>query len=165
MSVRARAFAAGLSATLWAAPAFSAAEPSPARYGMRAEEVFIPMRDGARLAATLYRPEGAPPGERFPAVLEYLPYRKDDGTLPDDLAKYPYLVARGYVGVRADIRGTGRSEGHPPDREYSDQEQQDGVEVIAWLARQPWCNGSVGMWGISWGASTPSRSRPAARRP
>jgi len=138
-------------------------DPSPARFRMRSEEVFIPMSDGVRLAATLYRPDVGKTAGKFPAVLEYLPYRKDDGTLADDLAKYPYLVTRGYVGVRVDIRGTGRSEGDTPDREYSEEEQRDGVEIIAWLARQPWCNGSVGMWGISWGGF--NSLQIAARRP
>ena len=136
---------------------------APSLCAMRSEEVFIPMPDGVRLAATLYRPDTAAIGERFPAILEYLPYRKDDGTLPDDLGKYPYIVERGYVGARVDIRGTGRSEGHPPDREYSEQEQRDAVEVIGWLARQPWCNGRVGMWGISWGGF--NSLQVAARRP
>lgn len=116
---------------------------------MRSEEAWIPMPDGVRLAATLYLPdEGSGP---WPAVLEYLPYRKDDWTLERDLALYPYLVDRGYAGARVDIRGTGRSEGRLPDGEYSDQEQEDGEAVIAWLAAQPWSNGAVGMWGISWG--------------
>ena len=136
---------------------------APALLAMRAEQVLIPMPDGVRLSATLYHPDSAAIGERFPAILEYLPYRKDDGTLPDDLAKYPFVVSRGYVGVRVDIRGTGRSEGRPPDREYSEQEQLDAVEVIAWLARQPWCNGNVGMWGISWGGF--NSIQIAARRP
>jgi putative CocE/NonD family hydrolase len=107
------------------------------------------MADGVRLAATLYLPEqGRGP---WPAVLEYLPYRKDDWTLPRDLAQYPFLVERGYVGARVDIRGTGRSEGRLPEGEYRDRELEDGEAVIAWLAAQPWSNGAVGMWGISWG--------------
>jgi putative CocE/NonD family hydrolase len=117
--------------------------------GMRVVEVMIPMPDGVRLAATLYMPPDR--SEDLPAVLEYLPYRKDDGMLERDLGLYPYLVSRGYVGARVDIRGTGRSEGRLPDREYSEREQLDGVEVIAWLAAQPWSNGRIGMWGISWG--------------
>jgi putative CocE/NonD family hydrolase len=117
--------------------------------GMRSVEVSIPMPDGIRLAATLYMaPE---PETARPVVLEYLPYRKDDGMLERDLGLYPYLVSRGYVGARVDIRGTGRSEGTLPEGEYSEREQLDGMEVIAWLAAQPWCNGKVGMWGISWG--------------
>ncbi len=109
------------------------------------------MNDGVRLAATLYMPDGAKPGEKFPALLEYLPYRKDDGTAAGDYPKHAYFARRGYVGARVDIRGFGASEGVPPEREYSEQEQIDGEQVIAWLAHQPWSNGNVGMLGISWG--------------
>jgi uncharacterized protein len=116
---------------------------------VRRQDHWIDMPDGVRLAATLYLPdEGDGP---WPAILEYLPYRKDDWTLQRDLGLYPYVVDRGYVGARVDIRGTGRSEGLLPDGEYSEQEQLDGVKVIEWLATRPWSNGAVGMWGISWG--------------
>jgi len=115
------------------------------------EKVWIPMKDGVRLAATLYQPDGAQPGEKFPAVLDYLPYRKDDSTAAGDYPKNAYFARRGYVGARVDIRGFGSSEGHPTDREYSEQEQIDGEQVIHWLATQPWSNGKVGMYGISWG--------------
>jgi predicted acyl esterase len=125
--------------------------PSPPNYKVRMERTWIPMKDGVRLAATLYMPDGAKPGEKFPALLEYLPYRKDDGTAAGDYPKHAYFARRGYVGVRVDIRGFGASEGAPPEREYSEQEQLDGEQIIAWLARQPWSNGNVGMFGISWG--------------
>jgi len=115
------------------------------------ESVWIPMKDGVRLAATLYMPDGAKPGETFPALLDYLPYRKDDGTAAGDYPKNAYFARRGYVGARVDIRGFGASEGRPTDREYSEQEQVDGERVIHWLATQPWSNGKVGMYGISWG--------------
>jgi len=118
------------------------------------EQAWIPMKDGVRLAATLYMPDGAKPGETFPALLEYLPYRKDDGTAAGDYPKHAYFARRGYVSVRVDIRGFGASEGAPPEREYSEQEQVDGEQVIAWLAHQPWSNGNVGMFGISWGGFT-----------
>ena len=121
------------------------------------------MKDGVRLAATLYRPDVEKRGQRRPVVFEYLPYRKDDGTFAGDYPQYAYLVARGYIGARVDLRGTGRSEGHPPDREYSEQEQLDGVEAIAWLSRQLWSNGNVGMWGFSWGGF--NAIQIAARRP
>ena len=94
------------------------------------------------------------PEEKFPALLEYLPYRKDDGTAAGDYPKHTYFAHRGYVSVRVDIRGFGASEGVPPEREYSEQEQLDGEQVIAWLAHQPWSNGNVGMFGISWGGFT-----------
>ncbi len=140
-----------------------AAAPAAARGALRSEEVWIPMKDGVRLAATLYRSDAEKPGQRSPVLFEYLPYRKDDGTLANDFPLYAYMADHGYVGARVDVRGTGRSEGHPPDREYSDQEQEDGVEVIAWLAAQPWSNGNVGMWGFSWGGF--NSIQLAARRP
>ncbi len=118
------------------------------------EQAWIPMKDGVRLAATLYMPDGAKPEEKFPALLEYLPYRKDDGTAAGDYPKHAYFARRGYVSVRVDIRGFGASEGTPPEREYSEQEQVDGEQVIAWLAHQSWSNGNVGMFGISWGGFT-----------
>ena len=131
--------------------AFAAEPPSPATYGVRMEQTWIPMKDGVRLAATLYMPDGAKAGDKFPAVLEYLPYRKDDGTAAGDYGKHAYFARRGFVGVRVDIRGFGASEGTPSEREYSETEQVDGEQIIAWLAKQPWCNGNVGMFGISWG--------------
>jgi uncharacterized protein len=130
---------------------FAVEPPSPAAYGVRMERVWIPMKDGVRLAATLYMPDGAKPGEEFPALLDYLPYRKDDGTAAGDYPKNAYFARRGYVGARVDIRGFGASEGRPTDREYSEQEQTDGEQVIRWLATQSWSNGKVGMYGISWG--------------
>ena len=130
----------------WAVVPASAPE-----YGLHVEKTWIPLSDGVRLAATLYMPERIRPGERFAALLEYLPYRKDDGTARDDYGTYRYFAKRGYVGARVDIRGFGASEGVPPEREYSAREQQDGDEIIAWLARQSWSSGKVGMLGISWG--------------
>src|SRR5437667_769594 len=118
---------------------------------MRVEEARIPMPDGVRLAANLFVPDALPGGEPLPVLLEYLPYRKDDGLFERDWDLYTYLVDRGYVCVKVDLRGTGRSEGRPPDREYSDQEHRDGDAVIEWLAGRPWSNGRIGMWGISWG--------------
>ena len=69
------------------------------------------MKDGVRLAATLYMPDGAKAGEKFPALLDYLPYRKDDSTAAGDYPKNAYFARRGYVGARVDIRGFGASEG------------------------------------------------------
>jgi uncharacterized protein len=139
---------------IFSLPAFPVEPPSGPTYGVRMEQAWIPMKDGVRLAATLYMPDGAKPNERFPALLEYLPYRKDDGTAAEDYPKHAYFARRGYVSVRVDIRGFGASEGVPPEREYSEQEQVDGEQVIAWLAHQSWSNGNVGMFGISWGGFT-----------
>jgi predicted acyl esterase len=129
---------------------FAAEAPSAATYGVRMENAWIPMQDGVRLSATLYMPDGAKPRERFPAILEYQPYRKDDAMAERDYGIYTYFARRGYVCARVDIRGFGTSEGVPTDREYSEQEQSDGLQVISWLARQSWSNGNVGMMGISW---------------
>jgi uncharacterized protein len=129
----------------------AAVPPSAPAYGVRLENVWIPMSDGIRLAATLYLPTRARAGERFPALLEYLPYRKDDDEAVRDFGTHTYFARRGFVGARVDIRGFGTSEGVPPDREYSAREQHDAEQVIAWLARQSWSNGKVGMLGISWG--------------
>jgi hypothetical protein len=112
---------------------------------------WIPMSDGVRLSATLYMPDNAKANEKFPALLEYLPYRKDDATAGRDYPIHSYFARHGYVSVRVDIRGFGASEGIPTEREYSEQEQRDGEQVIAWLAAQPWSTGKVGMFGISWG--------------
>ena len=136
-------------ASALAAPTTASKSGSP--YGVRLQKTWIPMHDGVRLAVTLYMPEGAPRGAHFPALLEYLPYRKDDDEASRDFGTHSYFARRGYVGARVDIRGFGNSEGTPPGREYSAQEQQDGDEIIAWLAHQNWSNGNVGMLGISWG--------------
>jgi predicted acyl esterase len=107
--------------------------------------VFIPMSDGVRLAATLYLPETSGP---WPAILEGYPYRKDDVSVwPED---YRRLRDEGdYVVCRVDTRGTGSSEGVAVD-EYPPSEAEDMCAVIAWLADQPWCTGAVGMFGSSY---------------
>src|SRR5260221_14702718 len=113
------------------------------------EHTWIPLPDGTRLAARIWLPDDAEQSP-VPAILEYLPYRKRDGTFERDALTHPYLAGHGYAGVRVDIRGSGESDGLLSD-EYSQQELDDAVEVIAWLAAQPWCGGTVGMFGISWG--------------
>jgi len=151
-SLRARALLAPvLFAAALPAPLAAAVPPSPPRYGVEIKRTFIPMHDGVRLAATLYMPAGARRAERFPVLLEYLPYRKDDDEALRDYGEHSYFARRGFVGARVDIRGFGNSEGTPPEREYSAIEQRDGEEVIAWLAHQSFSNGKVGMLGISWG--------------
>jgi predicted acyl esterase len=130
----------------------SAAPRAPAAlHTFRMVQEWIPMTDGVRLSATLYMPDALKAGEKFPALLEYLPYRKDDATAARDYPVHSWFAAHGYVSVRVDIRGFGASEGTPTDREYSEREQLDGEQVIAWLAAQPWSTGKVGMFGISWG--------------
>ena len=138
-----------LSASLVSARSYE--RPSPPRYGFTLQKTRIPLRDGIALAVTLYMPKDAPPGKRFPALLNYLPYRKDDDEAQEQYGLFSYFARRGFVGAAVDIRGFGNSGGTPPEREYSARERSDGRQVIAWLARQPWSNGKVGMFGISWG--------------
>jgi predicted acyl esterase len=111
------------------------------------ENLFIPLPDGTRLAAKLWRPEGAGP---VPAILEYLPYRKHDGTRTRDGHHHPYLAGFGYACLRVDIRGTGESDGIITD-EYTETELADGCDVLGWIAAQDWCDGQVAMIGLSWG--------------
>ncbi|MBL7851091.1 MAG: CocE/NonD family hydrolase [Cyclobacteriaceae bacterium] len=116
--------------------------------GIEIREMTIPLPDGVKLAADLYVPEGS--SEKLPVLLEYLPYRKDEGRR-NRFGLYAYFVKRGYIVARVDIRGTGNSEGMLIPYEYSEQEQKDGEVVIDWLSRQSFSNGNVGMFGISWG--------------
>ncbi len=107
------------------------------------------MPDGTHLAARIWMPEDAETNP-VPAILEYIPYRKRDNTRARDALNHPYFAGYGYASIRVDIRGSGDSEGVLQD-EYLQQELDDGVEIIRWIAQQKWCNGSVGMIGISWG--------------
>ncbi|MDO0909975.1 CocE/NonD family hydrolase [Streptomyces sp. DT2A-34] len=125
------------------------------------EHVTIPMSDGVRLSAHIWRPTSSD-HEPVPAVLEYIPYRKRDLTAVRDSIHHPYIAGHGYACVRVDLRGTGDSEGVLRD-EYLEREQADAEEVLAWLAEQPWCDGGTGMMGISWGAFAALQA--AARRP
>ena len=129
------------------------------------ENFWIPMSDGVKLAARMFIPIDAAKN-KVPALLEYLPYRKRDGTHVRDALTHPYLAGHGYASVRVDMRGCGDSEGLMLD-EYTSQEQDDALEVIAWLAAQKWCTGKVGMFGISWGGfnalQVASRQPPALK--
>ena len=139
---------------------------------------WIPLRDGVRLSARIWVPDGRShqtfsspfasfnsvitgalilgegedlgDDEKFPAILEYLPYCKDLVTASRDHARHPWFASHGFVLLRVEIRGTGASEGHYYG-EYLPQEQQDCSEVLAWVAAQSWSNGRVGMYGKSWG--------------
>jgi hypothetical protein len=113
------------------------------------ENTWIPLADGTRLAARIWLPVDAEENP-VPAVLEYLPYRKDDATAGGDAMRHPYFAGHGYAAVRVDLRGTGDSDGLLAG-EYLQQEHDDGLEVLSWLEAQPWCTGSVGMIGYSWG--------------
>jgi uncharacterized protein len=135
-------------------------EDFPRKVHMR-DPVWITLSDGTKLAARIWLPDDADAAP-VPAVLEFLPYRRRDGTARRDYLTHPYVAGHGYACVRVDMRGSGDSDGLLLD-EYLTQEQDDGLEVIDWLARQPWCSGAVGMIGISWGGF--NGLQIAARRP
>jgi putative CocE/NonD family hydrolase len=125
------------------------------------ENTYIPLKDGTRLAARIWLPQDAE-SDPVPGILEFLPYRKRDATAQRDALTHPYFAGHGYASVRVDMRGSGESDGLLED-EYLKQEQDDALEVIAWIARQRWCTGKVGMMGISWGGF--NALQVAARRP
>lgn len=125
------------------------------------DNTWIRMSDGTRLATSIWLPEDAETSP-VPAILEYLPYRKDDSRAVRDSTYLPYFAGHGYAVVRVDIRGTGGSEGILYD-EYLKQEQDDALEVLDWIEAQPWCSGKAGIIGISWGGF--NGLQIAARRP
>ncbi len=125
------------------------------------ENIWIPVTDGIRLAAKLWLPEGAE-ANPAPAILEYIPYRKRDFKRTRDASVHRYFAGHGYACLRVDIRGSGDSDGVLTD-EYLESELADGEEILRWIASQPWCDGGVGMIGISWGGF--NGLQIAARRP
>jgi len=125
------------------------------------DPVFITLSDGIRLAARIWLPKDASDNP-VPAILEYLPYRREDGTADRDALTHPYFAGHGYACVRVDMRGSGDSEGVLLG-EYLKQEQDDALAIIDWITAQPWCSGNVGMIGISWGGF--NGLQVAARRP
>ena len=127
----------------------------------RIDHLVIPLSDGTKLSAMIWLPESAK-ADPVPAILEYLPYRKRDGTAERDALNHPYFAGHGYASVRVDMRGSGDSEGVLRG-EYLKQEQDDALEVLTWIAAQPWCTGAIGMIGISWGGF--NGLQIAARRP
>src|SRR5260221_1092846 len=117
---------------------------------VRAEhDLMIPVRDGARMATDIYRParDGVVLAERLPVLLIRTPY--DKGAQQHDAE---YFARHGYVVVAQDVRGRYRSEGR--FLKVQPKDATDGYDVIEWLAKQPYCNGSVGMWGTSFAAHT-----------
>src|SRR5262245_22747832 len=137
------------------APARPPQPASPPAFGVGMEEVFIPMADGVRLAADIWRPRAAGGAggtragdkQRFPVLLEYLPYRKTEAR-GDRYPLYAYFVRRGFVVARVDIRGTWNSDGRLVEYEYSGRQPGDGDSVSSWLAGQPFLSVNGGMLGI-----------------
>lgn len=122
-------------------------------------DVRIPVRDGITLSADVFRPAAGPP---VPAILEHVPYRKDDVTAVRDRRLGRALAERGFALVCLDVRGTGRSDGIAVD-EYTEAEQEDGAEAVEWTAAQEWCSGAVGAYGVSYGGF--AAIQVAMRRP
>ncbi len=125
------------------------------------DNAWIPLADGTRLAARLWLPDDAARNPA-PAILEYIPYRKVDQTAYRDAINHGYLAGHGYACLRVDMRGSGDSDGVLPGRPAGQQED-DGEQVLRWIAAQPWCDGHIGMMGLSWGAA--AALALAARRP
>ncbi len=108
---------------------------------------LVPMRDGVQLAADIIRPDDT---HRRPAILNFNPYHKDGrgGRLAVE-SVHRHFAARGYACVTADLRGLGNSGGTSPEC-FAPQEALDGHDLVEWIAGQPWCDGNVGMWGVSY---------------
>ncbi|HEX4791083.1 MAG TPA: CocE/NonD family hydrolase, partial [Actinospica sp.] len=118
-------------------------------HGVLRDDLRIPLAGGVELYARIWRPVAEAP---VPALLEYLPFRLTDTTAPRDAQRHPWYAGHGYASVRVDVRGTGNSAGVLTDA-YAERAILDGVELVEWLAAQPWCDGNVGMFGLSWGGS------------
>jgi putative CocE/NonD family hydrolase len=145
-------------------PADPAAQPLAEldhRLGLEVRrDVRVPTRDGLTLSANVFLPRGA--AGPVPVILNTDPYRKDDWSAGWDLSLAGYLAERGYGYCRLDVRGTGSSDGVALD-EYTEAETLDGHDTVEWLARQSWCTGAIGMWGLSYGGFT--SIQVAATRP
>jgi putative CocE/NonD family hydrolase len=143
-------------------------------YKVRLEkDVYFKMRDGIRLASDVYRPDG---DGKFPALISLSPYGKEhqriglppqpsgsplwDGTV--EAGDTDYLVLKGYAHIIADIRGTGYSEGQYVGL-FPKEEGRDGYDLVEAIAAEPWCDGNVGMIGMSYFGAT--QLLTAAERP
>lgn len=147
-----------VAALLWAVvPVIT--QQSGATYEVTTETgVMVPMRDGVRLWTDIYRPAraGVAVTERLPVLLQRTPYVMDAGGI---VRQARYFAERGYVVALQNVRGRYKSEGtfvkydaHGPD---------DAFDTIAWLAKLPYADGQVGMWGTSYGAHTQAEAAKA----
>jgi putative CocE/NonD family hydrolase len=135
--------------TLFGTPLHGQAGAAPAAYGVVvSKNVMIPMRDGVRLAADIYRPaiEGIAAAGKFPVILQRTPYNKQDVS-----SWAEYFVPDGYIVVLQDVRGRYGSEGHW--RAHRD-DNNDGYDTAQWIGKQPWCDGGIGTFGTSYPGGT-----------
>jgi uncharacterized protein len=121
------------------------------------EDVWVTARDGVRLCVDIYRPDAE---GKFPGLLSLSNYGKTSQKLPTDPVFQPsdyvrgsgghesgeqnYFVPRGYVQVIPDVRGVGKSQG-----EFVGDWYKDGYDIVEWMAKQNWCDGNIGMLGMS----------------
>ncbi|MFJ1709139.1 CocE/NonD family hydrolase [Kitasatospora sp. NPDC088346] len=137
---------------------------SPASHRtIREDNVPVPVRDGVRLLADVHRPDA---NGRFPALIAAAPYPRQLQDLGAPAAVIEagasdFWAPRGYAHVIANLRGTAGSGG--TYTLFDEQERQDLFDLVEWVARQPWCDGNVGMIGISYYAMT--QLAAATRRP
>lgn len=132
---------------------------APRFEGTTPENVLVTLADGATIAASLVKPEGAGP---FPVLLSFYPYRKDDFIGASVAAGRDYFADAGYATLLVDVRGYGSSSGRSYQA-WDQREFDDGAEVVEWAARQPWCDGRTGIWGASYGGA--QALGVASRRP
>lgn len=118
------------------------------------KNVMIPMRDGVKLATDIYRPaiKGLPVEEKIPIIFQRTPYNKKSERFVNE-AKY--FVRHGYIVAIQDLRGCYESEGL--FIKYMN-EPEDGYDSIEWLAKLPYTDGKIGMWGTSYGAHVQANS-------
>ena len=135
-------------------------ETSPRKYGVTIErDVRIPVAPGIALDSDIFRPDGI---GRFPAILAIHPYYKAEQSMEImpiafsgdraymEAGDFNFYVRRGYAMVVANLRGTQASDGYFGNLDPDAQTIQDICQVIQWVAGQPWCDGNVGMLGISY---------------
>ena len=129
--------------------------PDPVYIGVHLQSLYIPMRDGIKIAIDVYLPESLEPSEKIPAILLQTRYWRnyelhwpisEIAGIPEELRK---IVGGGYAVVRADVRGTGASFGSRACP-WSEDEIKDGAEIVDWIIAQPWCSGKVGAAGGSY---------------
>ena len=124
--------------------AYDVIYPDPVPDGVILEKnVYAEMRDGTKVAMDIYKSaEGDGP---WPAVIGYSGYKKEfffESALPE------FYCPKGYVLVHLQARGSGYSQGRFSF--HGENEAKDGYDTVEWLAKQPWCNGNVGMMGASY---------------